>query len=462
MPIAAPEGSLSSTWYCAAGTAADGGLADHTVVVANPTDAAVTATVTVFPGTLDGDPNAAAIAQQPAVPTQVEVPAGARAAVRLRDVLQAPFAAALVEAPGGDIVVEHQVASDQGSDTAPCASSSSSSWYFASGSTNREAREIIVLFNPYPDDAVVDVTFATTEGFRAPQPYSGFIVPGGRVVALDVSTVVSRHDDVSASVIARSGRLIADRLQAFAGFRGRGLAVGLGQPRLGEVLFFPEGIVNEGSGERLLVFNPGQVPAQLDVEIYLDEPATNGEVEPVAVTVQPESFFAVELSGEARVPPGIRHSAIVRVHNGVPVAAEQELYGEQPSPARGVAITPGSPLLADTWVFAAGESSAAISETVTLYNPSLDEGISRVRIVPLDGSGQEVPTLADLEVAPGGRLTVVMSEHLNSESLGLYVEATQPIVVERTLARVGARGMSQSLGVPLARGIERPPVLPSG
>jgi hypothetical protein len=27
---------------------------------------------------------------------------------------------------------------------------------------------------------------------------------------------------------------------------------------------------------------------------------------------------------------------------------------------------------------------------------------------------------------------------------------------------VGARGMSQSLGVPLARGIERPPVLPSG
>jgi len=459
MPVAAPAGSLSSTWFCAGGTGTGDGIADHVVVVANPTDEAVTATVTVFAGTVDTDPNAAQVAQQPPVAQGLDVPAHARASLRLGDVLEAPFVSAMVEAPGGDIVVEHQVSGDQGADTGPCASAASSSWHFASGSSNREAQELLVLFNPFPDDAVVDITFATSEGFRAPEPYDGFIVPGGRVVALDVSAVVARHDDVSASVIARRGRLIADRIQVYSGFRGRGLAVGLGQPQLSQLLFFPQGASAEGMTERFLVFNPAQRPAQLEIEIYLDDPATNGEVEPVAVTVQPQSYFAVELSGEARVPAGVAHSAIVRVHNGVPVAVEQESFGDDPSPRRGVAITPGSPLLADTWVLAAGEASGSIGETVTLFNPSLDEGISRARVVPLDGSGQEVPSLGDLEVPPGGRLTVNLADHLNSESLALFIEATQPIVVERTLARLGGRGMSQSLGVPLARTIVRPPLL---
>jgi hypothetical protein len=364
-----------------------------------------------------------------------------------------------VEAPGGDIVVEHQVSGDVGADTAPCASAASSSWHFAAGSTNRLAQEILVLFNPFPDDAVVDLTFATTEGFRAPQPYSGYIVPGGRVVALDLGAVVARHDDVSASVVARRGRVVADRLQIYNGFRGAGLAVGLGQPQLAQLLFFPSGLSAEGLTERVMIFNPREEPAQLDVEIYLDDPTATGEVEPVAVTVQPQSFFAVELSGEARVPPGMRHSLIVRVHNGVPVAVEQEVFGEDPSPARGVAMSVGSPLLADTWVLAAGESSGSISETLSFFNPSIEHGISRVRVVPLDGSGQEIPSLADLEVAPGGRLTVTLADHVNSENLALLVEATQPLVVERSLAVTDGRGMSQSLAVPLARVIERPDVL---
>ncbi|MGH9118692.1 MAG: DUF5719 family protein [Acidimicrobiales bacterium] len=457
MPVASPPGSLSSTWFCAAGTGTGDGIADHTVVIANPTADPVTATVTVFAGTIDTDPNAAHVAQQPPVARSVEVAANARASLRLADVVGAPFVSAMVEAPGGDLVVEHQVSGDRGADTGPCASAASPSWHFASGSTNREAQQLLVLFNPFPDDAVVDITFATTEGFRAPQPYNGFIVPGGRVVALDVSAVVARHDDVSASVIARRGRLVADRIQVYGGFRGSGLAVGLGQPQLAQLLFFPSGGSADGLTERFLVYNPGRQPAQLDIEIYLDNPEVNGEVEPVAVTVQPQSFFAVELSGEARVPSGVAHSAIVRVHNGIPVAVERESFGDDPSPRRGVAITPGSPLLADTWVLAAGEASGAIGETVTLFNPTLDEGISRVRVVPLDGSGQEVPSLAELEVPPGGRLTVNLADHLNSETLALRVEGTQPIVVERSLTRLGGRGMSQSLGVPLVRTIVRPP-----
>ena len=38
MPAATPPGTLSSTWYCAGGTATDDGFADHVVLIANPTD----------------------------------------------------------------------------------------------------------------------------------------------------------------------------------------------------------------------------------------------------------------------------------------------------------------------------------------------------------------------------------------------------------------------------------------
>src|SRR5207245_1782378 len=46
MPIAAPSGALSSAWYCAGGTAAPGGQADGTLIVANPSSRRVHATVT--------------------------------------------------------------------------------------------------------------------------------------------------------------------------------------------------------------------------------------------------------------------------------------------------------------------------------------------------------------------------------------------------------------------------------
>jgi hypothetical protein len=89
MPVAAPEGSLSSTWFCAGGTASSDGVADHTIVVANPTDDAVTATVTIYVGTFDSDPNAEAVGAQTPVTQSLEVPAEARSALRLRDVLPA-------------------------------------------------------------------------------------------------------------------------------------------------------------------------------------------------------------------------------------------------------------------------------------------------------------------------------------------------------------------------------------
>ena len=143
MPAANPADTLSSTWYCAAGTATRGRLADHVVLIANPTDddraatrhraarhrraaarrgrratrAATTTTTTAPPETT--------------TTTAVEPPPGAdrrggpgpRAGIEvaLRDLVDAPLAGAIVEVDGGEVSVEHQITGDGGRAPRPAA-----------------------------------------------------------------------------------------------------------------------------------------------------------------------------------------------------------------------------------------------------------------------------------------------------------------------------------------------------
>ena len=129
MPAATPPGTLSSTWYCAGGTASDGGFADHVIVIANPTDTPRRAVVTVLTGgfappplvpdtTPDGSTTTTA---PPATTTTVPPPGSPRPRMRWRcrptaasasrcaTLVKAPLASAIVEVEGGEIAVEHQI-----------------------------------------------------------------------------------------------------------------------------------------------------------------------------------------------------------------------------------------------------------------------------------------------------------------------------------------------------------------
>ncbi len=455
MPVATPAGTLTSTWFCAGGTASTDGMAEHTVVVANAAPEPVEAVITVYPGALDTDPNAAAVAEQPLVSERFDVEGTSRVEVPLTTIVELPFAAALVEVTGGDVVVEHAVRGPTGFDVAPCAAGASNTWYFAAGSTRRDARELLVLFNPFPDDAVVDLTFATPEGFRAPQPYDQLVVPGSGVVVLDISGVVARHDQVSTSIVARTGRLVADRIQMFDGsLSPPGLALTLGAPQPSGLWFFPDGPAGEGVTETYVVYNPSAEPAEVDLEVQLDDPATNGEVEPLALSVPPQGYSAVVLSDEDRIPDGVAHAVTVRALNGVDVVAERVLDSTEPRAREGLAYTMGAPLAATSWVLAAGSATDTVAELLSIQNPSSDT-IARVDVVALAGARTPVDGLTSLEVAPAGRLTVDLGDHIRRGTLTVLVTATTPVVVERGLYLVGERGGAQTLGVPLAGSVTR-------
>jgi hypothetical protein len=298
MPLAPPADASATTFYCAAGTGVPDGMADHTVVVVNTGDVPVAARVTLYGGDLVGAPvdaagddvsdGAAPDGGAPGIgvgPTGGELapvhdlivlPAG-RAAVRLGDLLEAPFVAAVVEVEGGPAVVEHEVAGPHGRDAGPCATRAGTDWHLAWGATTREAREVVVVFNPFPSHASIDAVFRVEGGGREPVRFQGVPVPAGRVVALDVGAEVRREHHVAATIRTRRGHVIAERLQSFDGTDGpAGLAVALASPEPATTWAFAAGEVSEAAAPIVAVYNPGEERAEVEVAVLPDGWADGG------------------------------------------------------------------------------------------------------------------------------------------------------------------------------------------
>ena len=482
IPAARPEPTLASTWFCAAGTASEDGFGDHVLLLANPSERPRTATITAYTGEIapaPPTPDAGAEEDAPTSTTttvastttaepvppptvQVDLPARSRTSYRLADLVTAPLAGAVVEVDGGEIAVEHELTGDLGRATAPCSTTASPTWSFPYGVTTRGNRELLVFMNPFPDDATVDVTFATNEGVRDTLRFRGFVVPGRSVVGAYVDEDVQRNEQVSAHVTVRGGRLVVDRVQTFTGVDGReGLTVGLGAPAPAEVWMFPDGLTGPGLTEQIVVYNPTDEVAEVEVEVRLEDPETNGTPEPFDLTVAPSRYAILNLHEEDRIVAGVGHSSIVRSLNGVPVVAERAVAATEGAPRRGVTATLGAPLAAPVWYFPGGGTSSERDEFLTILNGSVEEGVT-FRVTALaNGQLLAVEGLQEVEVGPGGRVALRLGDHVEREDLALVVTADGPIVAERGLYRAGGgQGMSQAMGIPLADDVVVPEPLP--
>ncbi len=306
------------------------------------------------------------------------------------------------------------------------------------------------VHEPFAEAATVDVTFATDEGVRETRRFEGFPIPARSVVGAFVDQDVQRRALVAAQVEVRSGRIVVDRIQTFNGTDGRrGMTLGLGAPVPAEVWVFPNGGVAPGVGEQLVVFNPTEDVAEVEVEV---RPATIGEQglpEPFAVTVAPGRFSTIALHQEDRVVPRVAHSIFVRSLNGVPVVAERAVWAAEPSARLGVAATLGSPLGAGRWSLPAGSTTDEIDEVITLLNLADDEAL--VTFSVLGGGEAVVPEACKTSrVPPQGRLALRLSDYVEREQTPLVIDADRPIVVERELIRIDGIGMSDVMGIPFA------------
>jgi hypothetical protein len=182
----------------------------------------------------------------------------------------------------------------------------------------------------------------------------------------------------------------------------------------------------------------------------------NGTVDPISAKVPAHAYVQVVMQDQGRVPPGVGHSVTVRSRNGVPIVPERVITAADPSPRHGYAPALGSPLVGNRWLFADGRADATTQEWLILVNPSSDAlvrfsvtALAKGTPIPIDG-------LQQVEIQPGGRLAVELSERIRRGDLPLVVDGEGPLVVERGIYGVGRAGMSLATGIPLSAGVSVP------
>jgi Family of unknown function (DUF5719) len=443
LPVAPPDGTATSTWICPVVHSAQDKSLTSAIHIADVAGERLSGSVR-FLASEGTAPGALPVALDPATDGRIEVPLSA-----------APLAA-VVELVGGVGLVEQTVTSALGTSTTACASSASDKWYLAAGSTLRTTTFNLVIANPFAVDAVVDLSFANATTVVQPSELQGFVIPAGTVGVVPVTGAFQREELVSTSLVARRGRVVMGRLQSNDGTDGgrRGLFAGLASPSASPQWWFAGGTVEANVSEQLVLSNPSDTRAELEVVLYPSDGAQPSFSVPVT-SLKAGGVVLVPITDAAGVPAG-RHHLSVRSPNGVPIVAERliDVTGERPSASNQL----GSPRLASAWWFVAGEARQGSTTVITLANPSGVAVSVHLRRQIAGQLGELVPPTT-VTLPPGGSLDVPLSEgtapSLNSNMV-IFVESDQPIVVERRWFRA-EQGTSRSLGIPTRLSVAAPP-----
>jgi len=421
----------SAAWFCAAGTASPGGSADETIVITNAAPVPVLTRVTVMPAP-----------RQTPVVRDYTVGARAQQALRVADIVTAVDPGVVVESFGGDVGVEHVLTSGHDFAVGPCARRAARRWQFAAGSTARDAREVISVFNPFGDDAVISVVFATNEGFKRPPALRSVVVPARSRTSIAVGDSVSRQENVSADVTVQRGRVVAERTLSYDGSAGRsGFTTALGSAPSAHVAF-AEGNVIDGVTENLVLFNPEDQDASASVAVHLD----NGQkLEPQDVAVPGRSTAIVDLG--VLVPKAVGHAVDVSVSDGR-VVVEQTTVARSPAARIGAETVPGMADAARRWFFAYGEADAAGDEWLSVYNPGSRRATFTVAVFA--GGRLLIPDGLEAVTVPAGHRRVLrLGDSLQRHDTPLTVSADRPVYVERGEY---ATGFSLTAGLPYDTG----------
>jgi Family of unknown function (DUF5719) len=443
VPTVASADTVSATWYCAEGTGAPGGRADETILIANEGDDDARAVVTVMPG---GQVNPKS--------RRVTVPRGAQVRVSVSGVLQAPEQpgdaglivgpGVVVEVFGGRSVVEHEIEGESDLAVGPCARQAGNDWYFAGGTTERGAEENAALFNPFPDDAIVDLTFATDAGFVAPADLQSVAVPRRSRITVPIGNFVRRQAQVALHAHVRTGRIVAEQSMTFTAENEtrRGLTLSLGAPRPESSWSLPGVVREDGASRSLLVanFDPDATEVEISPRFEQQPP-----VSPKRVPVGGRSVAAVDLASLGG--SGAPFAVDVQTTRPSPVVVEELASWGPPNSGTGSATSLASPVRARGWTFAVGRLAPEGVATISVFNPG--PGRTTVSLLAYASGGGAAPGSV-------GEVAVPARGHARFNLGDLGVTADQVVVVRANAPVVAARQILGPTGASLALGVAEP------
>jgi Family of unknown function (DUF5719) len=457
VPVAAPTQALSSSWFCAGATDNGPGgnpvTAPGKVVIANSGTATAAGSVTIVPS------------QGANKTVTVHVGPGSSTAVAEQVSGGSPWIGAIVDMDAGGVAVSQEIDSNLGWSSTPCATSGSSTWYFATGFTMANAGVELSLLNPYPSDSVVDLSFTTNQGIESPVDFQGLVVPADGMLSVNLGDHMRRRQTIATTVTARTGRVVAWKTGwvqapkpgavlsgtpaansplADPDWPVAGVTDTLGSSSPGISWTWPDGMAGNGVAEQYLIYNPGPNIADVRLSVGLAQ----GQAEPFDLSVGPYQVQSVVSEQQARIPSGVPHSAVLVSTNGVPVVADRWVSAGSPSSWQGIGELPGGRVAAGSWLVPENVAGPYHRAVLVLYNPgdvTVDASIAtltRGRTVPLPG-------FRPATVGPGQRVAVTINAYKLGES-PFVISASGPVYVESdNYGQKGVTGVSLSFGVPL-------------
>lgn len=422
-----PEGTrISTSWFCP-GAAAGDGITAASVVIVNPSDTEITATVNYF-------------SDVPAVAETFSVAARSRKEV---DVLRGQTVGVLVpvvEIIGSFGSVEQELIYAAGDVTSQCVSQTSNTWYFADGFTAEGSTQRLVLTNPFPESAVVNVSYTTTNGRRSPAILQGIILDARSARSISLADAGAQNEArLAVEVIASTGQIIASRIQHYMGAGRLGYSTTVGTPMAQRDWWFTSGRTGPLVSELLMVFNPSDSLAQVNVSFF-GEGITNGigvdqlsniAAPSTAIDIPAGAFVAINTDALVDLPKG-DHAMVVSSINKVPVVVEHVL-SQSVGGSSFTAITNGIPdgLVSKKWKIPSGVLNGA-RNALSILNTT---GIDGTFTVSASGPGGQVELPLLVDVALGGASVISIDVPADVKDGELTITATVPVVVQRRTTR---------------------------
>jgi len=426
----AAAGVESSAWYCTGGSGASGG-APAKVLLSNVGASAVSGTLTAF--------SSSGVSGK----FPVYVPAHASSTLVPAGLVPGAWVAATIELDGGSVGATEEVSGPQGWSEAPCASSTSSSWYFSHGSTLGNDDLELSLFNPTATSSSVDVDLVTTvSGALQPPAYQEIQVPARSVVNESLADHAQQDPATATEVFALSGSVVATELEMTGQAPASGLSLMLGTPSPAASWSVPISTLPAQGRIAFHVFNPSGELANVDVVVKTSEQTSS----PLIVPVKPDSATTIFANSIPFVSPGVPFTASFQSRNGVGVVVDRQVVAapESQVPQRGT--VPAVSSSSDQWLVPHLIGPGTGPGKLAIQNVSGRP--IRVTVYASGSSGLvEVANLSARTLEPG--TVLVDGPTPPPPSADLVVEASGPVNVELDTNKVGAAGVVVAPALPM-------------
>ena len=446
------ERAISTAWYCP-GLPASFPTSDQTITLSNLGSTDAQAAVTIHP-----DNESAAISRTVSVPhntvstfnrgtlANVSTPVSGKSPKPL------PTGPIVVEPFSPSVVVSAGVETDASLAVVPCATTPSTDWEFAAGTTVRGVSQWLVLDDPYSADARVDVTLRTDSGLLLLPALQGIDVPGRSRVVIPIHNHAVRQARVAVEVHASVGQVVAAQTLRFGSDSGRlGVATAFGALAPSSHWWFADGQAVAHSQQWVAVTDLGTIDANVVVQAGI---GSKGIVNPVQLTVASGTVSWVQIGGCGRnpknclaVPDGTGFDLTVQSDAKVPIVAQTLSRFDDPKTAVGATMSMGSTTAARHWVIPRTRALDEESTSISLLNYRVIAAHVDVRVV-YDGKVDRPAAVQHLTIPFNSRLVLPpgldgVSRHADA---AIVISADEPIFAESTI--YAKRDATRAPGVP--------------